>query len=80
MAILLTVFQCDGCTEIASLKSTDDWRDFEEKWLDGFYSQFCPNCRKSPSAQAKVAKDVQIILDLAETFEGDEIINDEFIT
>lgn len=80
MAVLITIFQCDCCKKLTSLKTTEDWKIFEETWLDGVYSQFCSDCGKSPENKARVVDDARMISELAKRVcEEGGILNAEFI-
>lgn len=72
MAILITVYQCDLCPELASLKTDADWLVFEENWWEGFKCQFCPKCRGTVAAKLLMLEDAEIILGIAKRFEEKE--------
>lgn len=78
MAILITVFQCDNCSEIASLKTDADWTVFEQTWWEGFKVQFCPNCRGKTETALRMLQDAEMILALTKSCE-EKILNAEYI-
>lgn len=62
MAILITVYQCDNCPNIVSIKTDDDWRTFEQVWWEGIQYQFCPVCRKLAETQSRRISDARIFV------------------
>jgi len=57
MSLLATIYQCDGCTRIAVLRSNLDYTTFEKTWHDGFDHSFCPVCREKPDNKELIDHD-----------------------
>lgn len=68
---ILSLFQCDECGKIASLKSDTDWLEYSDTWHDGFKYQFCENCRDTFQSQERIREDERIVERLSsEKFES----------
>lgn len=65
----VTLYQCDECALIVAVKSDEDFDKFEQTWYAGLRSDFCPKCRYLIKTQARILRDEQTILGLAQNSE-----------
>lgn len=61
----ITVNQCDGCEEIATLQSDESYSWFAEKWHDGYAKHFCPECKDLLINQRAINEDNAMAADMA---------------
>ncbi len=78
MACIISLYQCDNCAQIVSLKSREDWEKFEAEWFVGLKYEFCPNCRTRVATLARQLDDedaMKFVLD--HSSERVECVNNE---
>lgn len=78
IAANVTVFECDGCHAMTSVKSDAEFEVFETSWHTGLLCDFCPQCRNTPTALTRIAAEKQSIARLIVEHK-DEVLNAEFI-
>lgn len=71
MALIITVFECDGCQQVIGLKTEPDWQNFETSWWEGFYFQFCPDCFQKEETLDRRLEDTRMTLDLTNKVRSD---------
>lgn len=79
MANLMTIFQCDNCQKLASLKTDADWNKFVETWWEGLLYQFCPDCKSERETLGRRIKDMEFNARLIKK-SGEEVLNAELIS
>lgn len=54
---MVTVYECDACRTVESVDmcKTEEYLDFEDNWTIGAICSFCPQCKNSGFAKAKIA-------------------------
>jgi len=78
IAAHVTVFQCDECQKLISIKSDFEWEAFAKTWHVGFFHDFCPVCRFKISTQARILHDEQIAVKVSQT-NTVEVRNAEYV-
>lgn len=51
---LISVYSCDQCGNIVSLKTNEDFNKFDDTWSDTVLKQFCPDCKDLPEITGKI--------------------------
>lgn len=53
----ITIYQCDNCPAIVTVRDEADRRVFNVTWFDGLIYQFCPDCRTTDAVKPKLEKE-----------------------
>ncbi|MBX7170177.1 MAG: hypothetical protein K1X72_04415 [Pyrinomonadaceae bacterium] len=59
MSILktVTVYQCDECQKVTTVKSNEEFKQFEAEWHSSINYDFCPPCQMKDTTQARIIED-----------------------
>lgn len=70
MALLISIYSCDFCGQVASLKTEADWQNFEKVWLDSIVHHYCPKCKEMPAIKKLAEKEIEVFYEACLEIDG----------
>ena len=74
----VTVFECDICHAITSIRNDEEFNEFESTWHTDILHDFCPNCKNSVIAKIKIRQVFHAIMNALKDVKT-EVLDAEYI-